>query len=148
MAATIRCKLITPEAALIDDEVVYASVPLWDGLAGVQHGGAPMVAKLGTGELRLDFPDTSEAKGGSRSYFVEEGFLRMAGNELTLLANRAVAAEMLVESECAAELKEAEARVVPEDASDRLSEMDRITSARRSARFRLSMAQKHKGQGI
>ncbi|MGP1272193.1 MAG: F0F1 ATP synthase subunit epsilon [Phycisphaerales bacterium] len=148
MAGTVRCKLITPEAALINDEVVYASVPLWDGLMGVQHGGAPMVAKLGLGELRLDFPDTPQAKGGSRSYFVKAGFMRLANNELTLLASAAVPVENLVETECEAALKEAETRVVPEGATDRLGEMDRITAERRSARTKLSLARRHRGKGI
>ncbi|MEO1584711.1 MAG: F0F1 ATP synthase subunit epsilon [Planctomycetota bacterium] len=148
MPGTLRCKLITPEAALIDDEVTYASVPAWDGLVGLQHGGAPLVAKLGTGELRLDFPDQNAAKGGSRSYFIEEGFLRLANDELTLLASKAIAAESLVEADCQAELKEAEARTVPADAPDRAAEMDRITATRHAARTKLGIAKKFKGKGI
>ncbi|MEM8757279.1 MAG: F0F1 ATP synthase subunit epsilon [Planctomycetota bacterium] len=148
MAGTVRCKLITPEAALIDDEVVYASVPLWDGLAGFQPGAAPLVAKLGTGELRLDFPQTDGAKGGSRSFFVHEGFLKLADNELTLLASNAAAAESLVQAECEAELKEAEARTVPDDAEDRGAEMDRITADRNQARTKLAIATKYRGKGI
>ena len=148
MPGTLRCKLITPEAALVDDDVLYASVPAWDGLVGLQHGGAPLVAKLGTGELRLDFPDQGSSKGGSHSYFIEDGFLRLANDELTLLASKAVAAENLIETDCAAELKEAEARVVPDDAADKLTEMDRITSARHAARLKLGIAKKFKGKGI
>lgn len=148
MPGTVRCKLITPEAALIDEEVVYASVPLWDGLAGVQSGAAPLVAKLGLGELRLDFPDSQGAKGGSRSYYLKDGFLRLANNELTLLASDAVPVENLSESECAAALKEAEARVVPADATDRLTEMDKITTARNVARTKLALARRSHGRGI
>ena len=148
MPGTVRCKLITPEAALFNDEVEYASVPLWDGLVGVQHGGAPLVAKLGLGELRLDFPDTQGAKGGSRSYFLKDGFLRLANNELTLLASSAIPVENLTESECDAELKAAEARVVPEGTADRLGEMDRITAARNSARAKLALARRFRGKGI
>ncbi|MEM1071820.1 MAG: F0F1 ATP synthase subunit epsilon [Planctomycetota bacterium] len=148
MPGTIRCKLITPDAALIDDEVVYASVPLWDGLAGFQSGGAPMVAKLGTGELRLDFPEAQGAKGGSRSYFLHEGFLKLADNELTLLATNATAVESLIESECEAAFKEAEARVVPDASEDRAAEMDRITADRTQARAKLALARKYRGKGI
>ncbi len=148
MPGTIRCKLITPEAALLDDDVNYASVPAWDGLMGVQHGGAPLVAKLGIGELRFDFPDSHDAKGGSHSYFIEDGFLRFADNELTLLASNAIPVENLNETDCAAELQEAEARVVPGDAGDKLAQMDQITAARNRARTKLGLAKKFKGKGI
>jgi F-type H+-transporting ATPase subunit epsilon len=148
MPGSIRCTLITPEARLLDEAVVYASVPAWDGLIGLEHGGAPLVAKLGTGELRLDFADTGGAKGGSRSFFVDGGFMRLANNELTLLAGRAVAAEQLEESACEQELKTAEARAIPDGAPDRLAEMDRITAARRAARVKLSLARKSRGKGI
>ena len=40
------------------------------------------------GELRVDFPDRGNAKGGSRSFFVADGFVQMLNNELTILAAR------------------------------------------------------------
>ncbi|GAB5496106.1 MAG: hypothetical protein Phyf2KO_11860 [Phycisphaerales bacterium] len=148
VAGTIRCKLITPEAALIDDEVAYAAVPAWDGLIGMTKGGAPLVAKLGMGNLRLDFPDSGGAKGGSRWYYLEEGFMKFANNELTILASAAVPAENLIEEDCAKELKTAETRVVPDDAKDKLAEMDKITKARNAARAKLSLARSFKHKGI
>lgn len=148
MASTIRCKLITPEAALLDDQVTYASVPAWDGLIGMTHGGSPLVAKLGIGQLRLDFPDQGAARGGSRVYFIQDGFMKFASNELTILASAAVPAENLVEADCAAELRAAEARGVPSDAGDKLGEMDKITKARHAARAKLALARDFKGKGI
>lgn len=148
MASTIRCKLITPEASLIDDEVLYASVPAWDGLIGMTHGGSPLVAKLGLGELRLDFPDMGQAKGGSRYYYIEDGFMKFANNELTILASAAQAAENFVEADCAAELRAAESRGVPSDAENKLEEMDKITKARNAARTKLALASKFKHHGI
>lgn len=148
MAGTIRCKLITPDSALIDDEVVYAAVPAWDGLVGMINGGAPLVAKLGMGNLRLDFPDTDGSRGGSRWYYVEEGFMKFANNELTILASAAVPAENLIEEDCAKELKTAETRAVPSEAADKLAEMDKITKARNAARTKLSLARSFKHKGI
>jgi F-type H+-transporting ATPase subunit epsilon len=148
MPGTVRCKLITPEAALFDDEVNYASVPAWDGLMGVQHGGGAIVAKLGLGELRFDFPDSHNAKGGSHSYFIEGGFLRFANNELTLLASQAIPVENLNSTDCSAELQEADARVVPDGSKDAQAEMDKITAARNRARTKLALAMKFKGKGI
>jgi len=148
LASTIRCKLITPEAALFNDEVVYASVPAWDGLIGMTHGGSPLVAKLGMGQLRLDFPDQQGARGGSRIYYVEEGFMKFANNELTILASAAMPAENLIEADCAAELKAAETRGVPSDATNQLAEMDKITKARNAARAKLALARSFKHKGI
>lgn len=110
MAKTFRCRLITREAQVLDEPAVAAVVPAWDGLFGVLPGRAPIVAQLGTGELRLDFPDNGPAKGGSRSFFVDDGFVQMVNNELTILAVRAIAAEGLSESEAQAEVSELAAR--------------------------------------
>lgn len=148
MASTIRCKLITPEAAILDDQVTYASVPMWDGLIGMTHGGSPLVAKLGMGQLRLDFPDQQGARGGSRFYYLEEGFMKFAENTLTILASKAVPAENLVEADCAADLRAAETRGVPADAPSKLAEMDRITRARTAARAKLALAREFKHKGI
>ncbi|MEL6497391.1 MAG: F0F1 ATP synthase subunit epsilon [Planctomycetota bacterium] len=148
MPGTVRCKLITPEAAVLDDDVNYASVPAWDGLMGIQHGGAPLVAELGMGELRFDFPDSNNSRGGSHSYFIEDGFLRFAENELTLLASSAIPVEKLNETDLSAELQEAEARTVPEDADNALEEMNRITAERNRTRTKLALAKKFKGKGI
>ena len=52
MAKTFRCKLVTPSSALLDGQVSYANVPVWDGLMGIQPGRAPILARLGLGELR------------------------------------------------------------------------------------------------
>ena len=56
-ANSFQCRLITPTAKVLDEAVVYASVPAWDGLMGVLPNRAPIVAKLGLGELRLQFAD-------------------------------------------------------------------------------------------
>ena len=108
MAKSIHCKLVTPAAALVDDQVVYANVPLHDGLMGFQPGRAPILARLGVGELRLDFADSGKGQGGSRAFLVEEGFLKMANNELTILAERATPAETITLSEAEAELSKAQ----------------------------------------
>jgi F-type H+-transporting ATPase subunit epsilon len=146
MADTLHCRLVTPDAELLSEAVTYASVPAWDGLIGFQPGRAPLVARLGMGELRLDFP---AAKGsGSRHYFIDQGFLKMGDGELTILAEKAVAAERIVEEDAKAELAAAEARTIPADAPDRLAAQDRITRERNAARTRLRLAQTAKTRGI
>ena len=83
MAKSFRCKLITPEAQVLDAPLSGAVVPVWDGSMGILPGRAALVAKLGTGELRLDFAaqqtdaNTPAAQAGSRSFYVDGGFAQM-----------------------------------------------------------------------
>ncbi len=146
MANPITCRLVTPEQQLLNEEVLYASVPVWDGLMGIQHGRAPIVARLGLGKLRLDFP--SDAGGGSREFFIDGGFIKMSHNELIILAERAIAAESIIESEARAELAEAQARVIPDDASNRMEAVEKLTRERESAALKVSMAKTSKAVGI
>lgn len=146
MPDTFHCRLVTPDAELISDKVAYASVPAWDGLMGFLPGRAPIVARLGMGELRLDF---SAAKGsGSRHYFIDQGFVKMGDGELTILAEKAVPAEQLVEQDAKAELAAAEARAVPADAADPLAAQDAIAHEKDAARIKLRLAQSIKTRGI
>jgi len=146
MPEPITCRLVTPSAELLSEAVVYAKVPMHDGLIGVQHGSAPLVARLGLGTLTLDFP--SEAGSGSRSYFIDGGFIKMAHNELVILAEKAEAAESIVESEARAALSEAEARVIPQDAEDRYEAAERLRHEQDAARLRVRLAGKAKNDGI
>jgi F-type H+-transporting ATPase subunit epsilon len=104
VATTFRCKLITPEAQVFDEPAVSAVLPCWDGQLGVLPGRAPMVMQLGTGQLRVDFADRGQAKGGTRAFFIDDGFVQMLDNTLTILAAHAVGAEKLSETDAQAEL--------------------------------------------
>ncbi|MCA9288744.1 MAG: hypothetical protein KDA05_09185 [Phycisphaerales bacterium] len=145
---TFQCRLVTPTEQLLSEAVAYASVPAWDGLFGVLPGRAPILARLGTGELTLEFPGSGGAKGGRRSYAIDGGFVQMSGNLLTVLAERAVPAEKLTESEIEAELKAAETRTVPGDAPDKAAAQAQITRERDWARVRLRTVRHARSKGI
>jgi F-type H+-transporting ATPase subunit epsilon len=134
---SFQCRLITPTAKVLDEAVVYASVPAWDGLMGVLPNRAPIVAKLGLGELRLQFAVTGKAAGGTRSFLVEDGFMQMVSNRLTILASRATPTESLVLSEAQAELSAAEGRTAPP--GDRAA-ADRLSRDRDRARVKVRLA--------
>lgn len=146
MANLITCRLVTPSEELLNEEVLYASVPQHDGLVGCQHGTSPLVAQLGIGKLRLDFP--SDAGGGSREYFIDGGFIKMADNELIILAERAIAAEEIIETDAKAELAEANARVIPDDASNKMEAVAKLSRERQAAALKVSMAKTSKVVGI
>jgi F-type H+-transporting ATPase subunit epsilon len=134
-----RCRLITPEARIFDARVSYASVPMWDGKTGIMKGTAPIVGKLGFGELRVEFVDRYEVgvkleESGRKRWFIEGGFMQNVNDELTILASGAVEAENLSEQQARAELDQANART-----SDDPREMERITLDRQKALARLAM---------
>ncbi|MEM1329914.1 MAG: F0F1 ATP synthase subunit epsilon [Planctomycetota bacterium] len=149
MAQTsFRCSLVTPTEKLLDEEAVYASVPSWDGSFGVLPGRAPVLARLGIGPLTLRVADSDKGQGGERSFFIAKGFVKMSADGLTILAEEAIPAERLNQTDCQAELKEAEARVVPDDAEDRTAERERIADARKAAKVKLELAAEGRSKGI
>jgi F-type H+-transporting ATPase subunit epsilon len=148
--ATIHCKLITPSDCILDDEIRGAVIPGWDGLFGVLPSRAPIVAKLGLGELRLDFADQSKANGvgGTRSYLVEGGFVQMVDNRLTILATSAIPAEEIDAADAKAERAEASARRVPENTPGRGKELEKVTNDRRRAQLKIQLAEQATKRGI
>ena len=129
---TFTCKLITPEARVLDTAATYASVPMHDGQLGVMHQTSAIVGKLGPGEFRVDMPG-----GQSRSWFVEGGFMQNVGNTLTVLASGAMSPKDIDAEEARAALAEANARK-PADPG----QMDAITEQRRIAQAKIAAARK------
>ncbi|MCX5661239.1 MAG: F0F1 ATP synthase subunit epsilon [Planctomycetota bacterium] len=123
MAETFRCTIVTPERQVFDEPVVYASIPAWDGQIGLMAQRAPLLAKLGDGILRLDFP-----QGGSRLFFVGGGFAQMKGDKLTVLTPEAVPAEEVVQKNAQAQLQEAQA-IVPSTEKEALRQQRGIQRA-------------------
>jgi F-type H+-transporting ATPase subunit epsilon len=143
LAKSFRCKLVTPSAALLDDTVRYASVPAHDGLMGIEAGHAPMLVKLGLGELRLDMADDAKlGKGGSRSFVMNGGTLKVSDNEVIILAEQAVPAEEINAADAEAELRKVT------DSLKTASKPELVAQARSQQAFvqkKLAMARAGKG---
>ncbi len=82
---TFRCQLITPERAMFDDAVGFAAVTAHDGEIGFLPHRAPLICRLGLGELRV------EVEGNTQHFFIDGGFAQMADDEFTVLTQRAMA---------------------------------------------------------
>ncbi len=91
MAASFKASLITPEAIVLETPVTQAQVPAFDGLVGIMHQRAPLLAKLGTGVLRLD--TATGGAGGRQECQVSGGYAQMKDDELTILTTEAIPAE-------------------------------------------------------
>ena len=96
--------LVTPERTLFDKPVATIRVPLFDGSAGFYPGRAPLVGRLGIGELRL-----TDSSGTSESYFIDGGFVQVKGSVVSILTNAAVPTTDLSRKYAVAQLEEAKA---------------------------------------
>jgi F-type H+-transporting ATPase subunit epsilon len=83
-ATELRLVLVTPEKTLLDQPVKGLRFPLYDGQIGVLPGRAPLVGRLGIGELKF------ETSSGEDRYFIDGGFAQIKGSVVTLLTNRAI----------------------------------------------------------
>lgn len=83
MRGKVRVVVVTPEKAVLDEIAEMVILPMFDGELGVLHGRAPIIGRLGAGELRL------KSNGNVRRYFVEAGFVQVRSNVVTVLTSRA-----------------------------------------------------------
>lgn len=84
--SSLRLLVITPEKTVVDQAVDSLRFPLFDGDMGVLPGRAPVVGRLGCGELRV------RSGGGESRYFIDGGFLQIREQTVTLLTDRAMEA--------------------------------------------------------
>jgi F-type H+-transporting ATPase subunit epsilon len=83
----LHCVVVTPERALLDEPADFVALPLYDGELGVLPGRAPLIGRLGYGELRL------RRGTDTRRYFVDGGFAQVRENTVTVLTQRALKVE-------------------------------------------------------
>jgi F-type H+-transporting ATPase subunit epsilon len=102
---TFHCSVITPERAVLEADATFVAFPAHDGEVGILPGRAPLLFKMGIGELRVESPE------GNHNFFVDGGFAQMVENRLTLLTEQAKAVEEL--DPAAAGRALAEARDMP-----------------------------------
>ncbi len=83
----LQCVVVTPERAVLDEAADFVSLPMYDGELGVLPGRAPLIGRLGFGELRV------RHGARTRRYFIDGGFAQVRNNVVTLLTPRAIRAE-------------------------------------------------------
>jgi F-type H+-transporting ATPase subunit epsilon len=120
----LRLVLVTPEKTLLDTPVRSVRFPLFDGQFGVLPGRAPVVGRLGQGELRFESGSTTE------QYYIEGGFVQIKGGVVTLLTSRAVAVEDINPAAAEQALQAALAKVATTPADQ--EEKQRVVTRNRS----------------
>jgi F-type H+-transporting ATPase subunit epsilon len=74
----------------MDTPAEFVALPLYDGEVGVAPGRAPLIGRLGYGELRIRHGGAKEIR-----MYVDGGFVQVADNFISVLTNRAVPAQAL-----------------------------------------------------
>ncbi len=78
-----QCDIVTPDSEAFSEQVKGVVLPAHDGLVGILTGRAPMLVKLGQGNLRADV-----VTGGSRSFTISGGVAQMKDNKLVVLTEQ------------------------------------------------------------
>ena len=130
-ARPLQCVIVTPESTVIDTPADFVALPLFDGECGIAPGRAPLIGRLGYGELRI--------RRGSEQlrYYVDGGFVQVADNIVSVLTNRALPADRLDPAAAGEQLRAALARGAAGE--DALAIRDRLIS---QARGQLRVAQR------
>lgn len=75
--------VISPEKTIFDGEAEAVVAPAWDGEIGILRGHAPLMAVLGSGELRVT------SGGAVERFHVDGGFIQVTRNVVTVLSEKA-----------------------------------------------------------
>ncbi len=99
--ADLKLVVVTPEATVLDVTADFVALPLYDGEKGVARGHAPMIGRMGFGELRYRVNDETA------KYYVDGGFVQVQDNEISVLTNRALDIDQLDAAAAKEQLDEA-----------------------------------------
>jgi F-type H+-transporting ATPase subunit epsilon len=151
----LKCVVVTPERAVLETDVDFVALPMYDGELGVLPGRAPLIGRLGHGELRLEIPEgrlgvghsgaSGELRGQNAErivrYYVDGGFAQVRSDVVTVLTQKAIAAVDLNEQDAAQQLataiaspaKTPEEQMARQQAEDRARAQVRIAQKTREA---------------
>jgi F-type H+-transporting ATPase subunit epsilon len=131
---TLHCVLVTPERAVMADRVDFVALPMYDGELGVLPGRAPLIGRLGPGELRV-------RQGGiTRRAFVDGGFAEVRNDVVTVLTPLALKVEDIDTAAARAVLEGTQAAATtPQAQATRLK-------AQQRARAQLRIAARQSGE--
>ena len=129
----LQCVVVTPEKAVLDTPADFVALPLYDGELGVLPGRAPLIGRLGFGDLRIKSGDQTQ------HFFIDGGFAQVRANVVTVLTPRAIKAEKIDKSAAEQALQAAHAPATTPEAQEEL------LKAQQRARGQLRVAERAAG---
>lgn len=103
--ATFNVKVVTYQEKVLEQEADFLLVRTKEGDMGVLPNHSPFVAELAIGEMMI------RLNGTEKSYFVSGGFLEISNNNVTILADEAMASELIDLERAKKEAEEAKAKL-------------------------------------
>lgn len=85
----LEVTVVTPEATVLKSPAQFLALPLYDGEIGIAPGRAPLIGRLGFGEMRLREGDKTLI------YYLDGGFVEVSHNYVTVLTSRAIPADKI-----------------------------------------------------
>ena len=126
--AQIQVSIVTPETTTFDAAVDSVIVPLIDGAKGILAGHAPMIGRLGPGELKVVTGSSSER------FYVDGGFVQIADNSVSVLTGNSIPAAEIDLAKAKADLEAANAQTADKP---ELMELKRKAVAQATAQIRM-----------
>ena len=127
--AQMQLVIVTPEKTTLDQMVDAVTLTLFDGEAGFLPGHAPMIGRLGPGELRVRV-GSEESK-----YYVEGGNVQVENDVISVLTGQSMGVGEIDLAAAKAALKAAEAESA---SSPALAEMKQKAIAQAQAKIRIA----------
>jgi F-type H+-transporting ATPase subunit epsilon len=109
---TVHCVVVTPERAVLDQAADFVALTMLDGELGVLPGRAPLIGRLGFGELRTVVGRTVHR------YYIDGGFAQVRANVVTVLTSKAMPAEEIKLASAEEALKSAQGLALTPEAQD------------------------------
>jgi F-type H+-transporting ATPase subunit epsilon len=125
----LNCIVVTPEKTAVEAKADFIVLPLYDGEIGIAPGRAPMIGRLGFGEMRIKTADKVTR------YYLDGGFVQVANNIVSILTNRALLA---TDVDAAAAHKQLDASMTLPINTDELEEIRDRAVAQARAQLRVA----------
>lgn len=126
----LQLVLVTPEKTLLNEPADSLKFPLFDGLIGVYPSRAPMVGRLGFGELVI------RSSAGDKSFYIDGGFAQVKGKVVSILTNDATTLDGIDTAALKTELAEISEQAATTDADQetKTNHINRIRTMLKLAR--------------
>ena len=134
----IHLEVVTPEEAVLTEEVDEVDLPAVEGQIGVRPGHVPLLTSLNIGEMVV------RSEGKERRFFVVRGFAEILSDTVRVLAQECEGVEDIDIESARADLREAERELerleAKEPAAGEEELQERYRESLRKNRMRLMMS--------
>jgi F-type H+-transporting ATPase subunit epsilon len=130
----LAVRLVTPDRVLVDATADAVELPAMSGYIEALYGHAPLLAELGSGEVRLH-----GGSSGDQKFFVAWGFVEVLPERVTILAETALHPNEIDIAEAQQELQAGEK--LWHEAGDDGEKYDEANAVTREAEEKIASAQ-------